>query len=1104
MQVLCASGFSITATLKIFTPPLTMNPFKVSQSAPFISSLTKIRSNDMQQQLKGLEELVENCSMLRDCLKSINDMFIDLFKGENDLKEASSRALQCFVMSYGRQPFIEAISEWLLYAVDTNKSNHRILRENVRFCELCDYLVEKLDFKNRKGLSLRLSYELIRKAPDLQPQRAQHIVNYVMHKIWDMSLCFDDLTLLLRVASVHPDSNAFKKYFSKQLKYLITNDKSMLDFKWDTALRLNAFDEQEFKKDSRNICDDIFYKLLPFCKLPETVTAGTTGAYQSVFSASVDKNLCVTHFINHGALEDIDCASSLEITDYSVLKDCEYSRVNYIVQEFFLRDWAHVTLPRCLKEHFFMHNDKTRVPTCKDDVQLPQGCTKHLLLENISGVKRIVRAAIIKERMDFSNFSDEEIAQALPFSLFIFSYEYFSAKHLDLLASSAFPEQLLEIYCMYPNFLDENIITYFLKQKCFGIMDILTPNHRNFIKEAVKDLDSRAVAQNLSTIPDTFKLDFYAFSYKELCCVSYENSLCLCRSSKDKQVAEGPCCCKEHVNIIDCIANPSEHFYALLPEYADREFYSHVFNLQNFDSNLFYENVCAMIREMNLPTLKYTEEYFYMNSYFYENISLEEKSLDLLSRIHNAHYSESTQGLFFTFILQSILGHPEKLCFYINREIIHLGRLLGHKKHFVMKCLVDFYKQGQIGREDLLLFKDSLVCEYLGDTPYSESPEFNTYRRAYANVKSKNADAWVFEVANPRIVDLVLRECENAEMRHIFRSDSRLLNKDTCTVVHRRLVETVLKDDRVIPQILRWSEELGDELMNTICTKVSEMMFNNYNLTRFDEDAIESEIFDIFIEPIRGTPLFWNVFLMSVNKVRNINFLLFVERCLKKNATFRELVACMLPQKNTDVAQNLVVENRFAASCVHLDAKDGYCYTERLLVVLRLLYFNFPVLYRNEIGIAVNIDSLLADESKASVIQGMESRFTQITGGHQLRFIYRRDDAEYSGIIIYKDQSSSFKTSFQPRSLLTLKINELLRKSYKFMEVLSTWKVEVDNKISGQSECPICYLVLDEQGGFPSLKCKTCRTAYHKSCFFQWKNKIKKSECAICRQVINT
>lgn len=1081
-----------------------MNPFKVSQNAPFASSLTKIRSNNTEQQLKGLDELVENRGMLKDSLKSINDVFIDLFRGENDLKEASSRALQCFVLSYGRQPFLEAISEWLLYAVDTGKTKHRVLRESVRFCELCDYLVQRLDFTNRRSLSLKLSYELVRRAPDLQPQKAQHIVKCVTDKILNMSLSFDDLTPLLRVASVHPDANAFKEYYSKQLKHLAASDKGMLELKWSTALKLNAFDELEFKKDSSNVSDEIFCRLLPLCKTPETVTAGTVGAYVSVCSAAANQNLCAAHFINHGALEDIDSAESLKITDYNILKDCEYSRVNYMVQKFFIRDWTYVTLPQSLQALFFMHSDKAKVPISKDDVQLPQGCTKDLLLENIHGVRRIVRAAILREHMDAGSFSDEEIAQALPFSLFVFSYEYFSDSHVELLASGASPEQLAEIYCMYPNFLEERIVTYFLKRKCFRIMDILTPDHRHFIREVAKSLSRKTIAQNLNTVPDAFKLDFYALSYKELCCVSRENSLCVCRSNKGERGTEGSCCCKEHTSIIDCIANPDKHFYALLPEYADREFYSHVFSLQSFDCNQFYENACAMIREMDLPTLKYTDEYFYMNSYFYENISLEEKSLELLSRIHNAHYSESTQGLFFTFVLQSILGHSARLCFYVNRQVIHLGRLLGDKRHFAMKRLVDFHKQGQIDKEDLLLFKDSLVCEYLGDTPRIESQEFDTYKKAYASVKSQNVDAWVFEVANPRIVDLVLRECKNVEMHHIFRSNSRLLNKETRSVVHRRLVEMVINDEGVIPQILHWSDELGDELMSVICTRVSEMMFNNYNLTRFDEDAVDSEIFDIFIEPIRGTPLFWSVFLMSVNRVRNINFLFFVERCLQNNATFRELVACVAPEKDRAAAQHLGVENKFVASCVHQDARGRYDYSERLLTVLRLLYFNFPVLYRNTLGIEVNIDSLLAEESSAAVIQGIESRFTKITGGHQLRFTYRRDDMEYSGVITYKDQSPSFKTTFQPRSLLTLKINELLRKSYKFMEILSTWKVEVDNKISGHSECPICYLVLDDQGGFPSLKCKTCRTAYHNSCFFQWKNKIKKSECAICRQAIKT
>lgn len=1057
--------------------PFIMNPFCSSEDMVYMQTLSKLRSNRSAQQMRGLCELMENSRGLEAHVDEINQLLSDLFGADSDLKEKCAEVLKCFVEEYGATRFLDAIAGWMFHVAETKRSRFRVLREGVSFNEISSHLVEKLDFEGKRQVSLTFGHELIKKASE---NEHPNIIDRVTQKIERMRLVCADLPLFARIVDVHPDPAVFSRFYSKQLRFLIARTTETANLKWDIARKTCAFNQTEFRKDSRVLEYALFTDLFMKCSDIEGIPLGTVQNYHLVHDASTDKDRCTVCFVNVGDLESLSSLHDLRMRSYEVLKSCEYSRVNYLIQRFAAEECVLVEVPEDTQTYFYACRGHVRVPVVKSTF-----ADSTVLMVGLGGTKKIVRAALLATKLDSGDFELEEIVQSLPFSVFTFSAEYFGAMHLSVLAESKSALQCLEIYKKYPDLICKDVVAYFLDRKCFEIVKYLTHEHKDFVASHIPRLGSKDVTYNFDLVPDCFKLDFYFHLYKKACGVEKDGG---------GESATG------RVDIIRAVCDRSKDFYARLLEYIDKDFYAHVFALEGFDADAFYDEACACISKLELPTLKYTDEYFYLNSYFYGEISLEEGNLNTLARLEDAHHSQEPLGMFFTFVLRSILNVPTTLDFYLNKKMVRLNALLGHKRHFVLKRFVDLYNDGHVDRNALLLLKGDLRVELL-DSPDASDGEFGMLKGAYRAVKDGRLSAAVLSITNPRIVDLVVRECRDIPLDYILSSNPRLLNQETRCLVSEQLIEAMGSDAGLITRILWWDARLEPKLLEAICTKVSETMFNNYNLVRFDADAVESEIFDILIGPIKSTLSFWRVFLGSAHLVRNINFLFFVERCLQKDAVFRELVdAVQFLQQGRGDLWDLHQENAFVTECVS-PSTGLWMASSEFLCTAKLLLFNFPALFRSSIDFRTDIDELLCAESRV-VIHGLETRLAKITGGYLIKFVYPRNDIEYKGSITYRNYVPVFETSFQPKSLLTLKISELLRRSYKFMEILSLWKVEVDNKIDGLSECPICYLVSDDLGNFPALKCKTCKSAYHKSCFFAWASKVKKSECAICRQTI--
>lgn len=65
------------------------------------------------------------------------------------------------------------------------------------------------------------------------------------------------------------------------------------------------------------------------------------------------------------------------------------------------------------------------------------------------------------------------------------------------------------------------------------------------------------------------------------------------------------------------------------------------------------------------------------------------------------------------------------------------------------------------------------------------------------------------------------------------------------------------------------------------------------------------------------------------------------------------------------------------------------------------------------------------------------------------------------------------------------------------------WRRNVTGTLKGQSECAICYSIVNADRQLPTKKCGTCKNAFHGSCLFRWFRSSGGSSCPLCRNAFN-
>ncbi|ELA41897.1 uncharacterized protein VICG_01081 [Vittaforma corneae ATCC 50505] len=296
----------------------------------------------------------------------------------------------------------------------------------------------------------------------------------------------------------------------------------------------------------------------------------------------------------------------------------------------------------------------------------------------------------------------------------------------------------------------------------------------------------------------------------------------------------------------------------------------------------------------------------------------------------------------------------------------------------------------------------------------------------------------------------------------------------------------LLEDD----EILRLSEfrserfSIYDPYLTIVAEKYSEMLSNLYSISRL-ENADEHAVLELILQPLSHLKYsFWAVLSRTLFTTNNIYISFFIERILTRYI-------------EDDNDSNFLRQN----SIMPIKQYVSLCCDSEL----SMLAFALPNLFCK-----LNIKKTLSFEEliRLSIdrkIDGGKITYSSTGDGHKLRFVYRADSLVHEANITiplnfpFKKAKLEFEGSMKNLKFYH-KLNEILGRTSKFVEVLLLWKIDIDNHLMGYSECLICYFIMEPKyRTFPEFKCEVCKNSFHDKCIYKWASESKKAHCPFCR-----
>ncbi|KAM0678782.1 listerin E3 ubiquitin protein ligase 1 [Binucleata daphniae] len=325
-------------------------------------------------------------------------------------------------------------------------------------------------------------------------------------------------------------------------------------------------------------------------------------------------------------------------------------------------------------------------------------------------------------------------------------------------------------------------------------------------------------------------------------------------------------------------------------------------------------------------------------------------------------------------------------------------------------------------------------------------------------------------------------------------------------------------------------ETIVNKNIDSIYGAISDSIINNYNLTRFESNANEEEIFRVLVDVVdfydnynkECNEFFWNVFLQSINKIRNIEILFLLERNLKNIDLLRlrqikqvEILSLFIYNfPNVDEHLNgYVKQNEASDSKISNEISNKISNNIRNNMIYRIGNTNAINKDNNStVDIRYNASEILeclcdliVQESKKK-INGLKSELVKTGDIFILKVVHVFEDNEFVVRIEIDPKNinnTKFITNLYKNEMISKKIESLLRRSRKYMDILSIWKVNVEKKLEGTKECYICYYILDDNDkSFPNFKCSNCSNKFHKKCLGRWLEKRNEKSCPLCRKKV--
>lgn len=1048
-----------------------MNPF--SENMQFDSRLyevvSRIGKKNNKTKIKGLHELKDILDTVdvEGNIDALLETIEDTIKSPDlQIRNLSIDVLYKLLSSVNeRSKFKRVLSIWLYGFIENpeHATSKKIFSEFVDIEEIEHEFVQMVNFKESPVLGLICLRLLVKRGRKDYSKMVGENAKYL------------SLNSNRELREVYKLCKELGRVEELREKIVMIQGPSLMDYKWRLLLDIFNTLPECIKNDGKYLDNEVLSKAIENLDACDDILVRNVDSLRIVFPKVKDKREYMKRYLERGSVEGLCILEFLD--DFQFLNEnVSFETVNKLVEN-------------VIRIHFQGNQDVEEIVTRMSMESLPksqpskseeshehiglngkESILKTLLssLDGLSGKRKIIRGDILEIELDPDEFSKEEIEDVFQHSVNVFPKGY--------ILNSSFSCDLLPLVLKYPEEAGEERIR---KTICKDNLPLFIPvcKDLDFLRSLMSSYDNKSMIEIYlsSDIPPALDLDFY-------------------------------------YRLGDRIPRPRVIDYnRILKRYLDSNFIRNMIENDVVDRVALYNTVVSYLSLTEIPiSTSYTNPFYDLDECFYRDVKIREQSHAILNlkNVYTNIYKGADEA-FLLLLLDAMCDDEDES---LDQELKDkgfpdgkkgLGKIilqngpavegwrstdLGINQHFIEKVFFDLnlpsrrcgdkkieelLEYGGPHATDYILRKYSVPAQFIAsiDFSYLSNEALTCAVSVLENASRKGFPISFTEVP---LEDQAIHSSgeEGVVDDHLLMSLSRS-NFRNLQVLGLEDITRIIEKDQLLLRKEYHKERytIYSPLLRSIHNRIADSILNMYSISRLDTNSIDGEVYDLLRECFLGSVgLFWDFLLNSLLIVRNIRINAFFEKMIKEKEEWRAFLLNADPNQRS------------------------------------LFAFLFPNLFSAIPKMEVDLSSFILEEASRTIAD-VTVKTQKLTNGFDIRISYTAGGTLFKALVSipsdYPYRKPVFTSEIGKKSLLNLKINEMIKRCSKFMELIGLWKVNIDEKISGHKECPICYLVIDlHDSSFPNSQCKTCKNKFHARCIAKWVASGTRNNCPICRRPI--
>lgn len=1098
--------FSLFEHLKILEIE-PMNPFNFETKyddylADLIAKINKSSIINVNESIKELLTYLPNSNYQSDyqiILKTLKPLF------SSPGKNLINKITYFLAKKLGSDCLESIIIEWVYENFDSVDPYAKyIVEKHINFSSITPRCLEFLTW-NEYLKDLQFVRFLLLNTSDANTPKSSFNINFDMSKLplvtyLELDILFDILQELKNRNPIefmkysNTEYNSERDVFINQIFDSVKNIKSsiLINRKHKILIAIFDFLDDSIYEDAKNLEIDIFIKILDKNIKFEDITVSTVEQLISLLPKVINKDEYILKNINKNMclfqlLEKLDFLDNLILQNQNSFLE--------IANENIKRHFIH----RICRDNFTneFYSEKIKI-----------------IYDLVTGKNKIIAASILEDKLNPQSFKMSEIEEVMSHSVNVFPVDFF--------LNSKFNSSAVYLLQKYPDLCSKkhlkNVIESFSKttpeQIVHLIQDIesLTFYLQDLSPSVIKDLCKLNTSPLLKIVYLFYlrnEIEEFNVDYSIVLEYFLEKSFLIFLLNRNNNINNFLNCCIEFIKNLS-IRNTI--FYYGYNFDSNSDFYynlDHTFSIP--ERNEALSILLSALQEcknvdLMLEVLKnLIQIILYFPCIVSDRLKLKLTEPEFIKNMKENFYLENNNFILERFLLEftkieipeielSVLEiNPLKAVDVIIRNLII------PKEYFTNLNSSYLSNQSlQLVIESILQRDDQKLClrpnNKIKELESNEKDSKNLTGQSIYSPEQSKTDGIVDSIQKLQInyqdVLVVEQVAENNE-RNISLSNPRLerflkkfLKPENSNSVLDFLY--LIERDRILTQKNFRSDRFNIymPLITAAAEVFSESVLNLYSISKPEKAQDSDSVFEMLFSQFKNLKCsFWIILFNTIIKTNNLYLCFFIEE---------RILAYLNIKSNSFLTDNQIMSlDQYLKLCC---PQEFTCFG-----------LAFPNIYSKfRIKHSINLEQYVQSIVNMKIDNG-KLTYVRTGDSYRIKLNYQADSLLHTAVITIPANYpySKCKIEFdkdQKNIKFYHKLNEILNRTSKFVEIFFIWKIDIDNRLIGHTECLICYFIMDPKyKQLPSFQCKTCKNIFHEKCIFKWASQSKRAECPFCR-----